>query len=960
MRTKTRSCVPGPGLAAVLGLFVLTCTDLARAGETLHDSGRLAPGTVALYEILPAQGLVHRMDTGALEDDWHLTEAASQAVHLAPAWLQVELADRLGRLDDALQDRLASLLQEAAGEDPRLVDEVAFALAHLARDDYAYADERTGVPFDPEILLENARWIYAADELLPYVRLKEYGEPGPDANYWTTAVYRILGPTGPEDYEIPREVYYWWVVHPRISGERVLYVRPPTDLPAAPEEGGRFWREYFWADRNTPDDFSRPFVLRVPNTISDQELCGWGPSASGWLSSSWIDPIPEVVRADGRPVLLRYTYHPPGTGNGYNGTVLVTTIPVEKAYLEGHTALLENLLSLGDGNVRIIPYYSDNRILVVKDRDPFGEPVVEQALSELGYSFDVMDSTTFAGLAGPEDLADYEKVVVPSDQPRRLYERLTANATVIEQWVGRSDKDADMVFEFHGAVAPEHLPADDWTDLEMPTQFVGHDLQDATDVLRGWGYPKLLDVMPACEYAWDGRVYEGLSGDRTLDPTAVALDRLGYLVSQNLDDNVSEIPADWQGPDGDCGSRCVVRSMNAVRIAYGHYENCGGIAILFTALARASLLPAAKVSGMPEDHEWNEFYLLDAWRSFQVDWSDGATRIDRPGNKQDKDFGGGKDLSMVFAWRGDGLALDAMERYSKTVRLTVEVTDASGLPVDGATVLVASESYYDPNSLTLATVEVTDASGVASFLVGDHQNFFIQVTSPVGSWPDDEHVQWVACAEPGASGPNGAACPEAPPWDETATMPTTDEPDTEWTIPVRLSGRVSSLDATPGEPWPEGPGQLRLTVRVPHAILDQEALLPASSLLESASLNVYLLDFPNLQRLLAGQSFAYARKAVFSGYQATSLEVSLPDSDAWYVLLANDNSVATVKGFEVWLELRGSQAETDGGTGEPDAGTEEEPSSGRGCTCRSADGPSLLPLLGLLILWRRRRPTGAR
>jgi MYXO-CTERM domain-containing protein len=418
-----------------------------------------------------------------------------------------------------------------------------------------------------------------------------------------------------------------------------------------------------------------------------------------------------------------------------------------------------------------------------------------------------------------------------------------------------------------------------------------------------------MDIMPAAAEVWDENRYPGLSGDRTLAATAFALDRLGYMVSQTLDDNVAELPQDYKGPDGDCfafGQMCVIRSLNAVRVAYGHYENCGGIGILIAAMGRASLIPAVKVSGGPEDHEWNEIFMDDQWRPYQVDWSDGATRIDNPGNGQDRDYGGGKYLSMVYTFRGDGLLINNMDRYSHTVTFSIDVTDASGMPVDSAALLLATEGHYDPYGLMLATIEFTDVNGHAEFPVGDHQNFYLRIDSPAGWWPDhpdDPHVAWVACSNPGLTYPDDRPCPEFTSWNDTLPMPTTDATGEVIQLDLVLDGTgMPLLRATPPQQPPDATGAYRLT-------LD--------------------LDVTHTARDLP----------------------SLDTSETWYVLLENTRRAGTSYHYDMNLTFHTHQdAGVDGGTGGSGKG---------GCGCRSADGvPAGLPVLFLLLLcglWMGRR-----
>lgn len=937
---------------------------VAAGAQQIEESGRVGPARAVAYEIVPDDGLIERFTNHPRVGEWQITEVAADAAQLAPEWVRVALIDKLGRLPETNQEELAALLQAAFDEDPRYVDEVAFCIAHITEGDLTFVDTYTGTGFDPGLLLENVRLIYEAAPLFGHVELIESGDPAAGGDFHTTTRYHLIRDGEEATYELTRDEYYWWVVHPKISLDPVAYVYPPSDATLDKDDGGRFWREYLLAERGTPDDPTRPFVLRVPVEITDAELDGWSPSAMGHLVSTEIDPIQCIRRrSDGAPIMLRYTYRAPNEG-GYNGTVLATTMPVEAAYVDGKSDLLINMVSLGDGNVRMRPIAGHEPVLVLKDRDPFGYPAVEEVLADEGYDFDVMDSTTFATIASSEDFEalGYEKVIVPSDQPRLFYQRLSDNRGVIDGWVGRSDRQDDMVFELHGAVDPAHLPQDDWTDLPMPGGLQGHDLSATTDEVEVWGYPRLLDVMDGSQLAWDGETHRALSGNRTLDSTATALDRIGYFVSQNLDDNVAELPEDWAGPDGDCQGMCVVRSLNAVRILYGHYENCGGIAILITAAARTALLPAAKVSGGPEDHEWNEIYLEDRWLPFQVDWSDSATRIDVPGNRQDVDYDGGKDLSMVFTFRGDGLAINDMERYSDNVFFSLTVTDATGNPVDGASVLLATETYYDEQQLMLATVEVTDTEGRVEFPVGDRQNYYIRVDSPAGYWPDADHVEWVACADENATNPGNIACPQKAPWDESRDMPTTDA--TGVTIPLDIvldgqegsgvpvlepSGTVDGTDAL-------SPYRLQVDLAVHHRVRDLVSLLTATDVDPMGRLDLFLLDSDNMMRYMQQQPFeAHQHVEILEEAEGPIVDLSLPDtSHSWYLLLSNSRRVATSQHYDIRIDVQSAQP--DGGT---DA-TDLTGGGGGGCGCRQGGAPAspapwAFCLMGLCCLALARR-----
>ncbi len=937
----------GMALAVAITLVATTSPGPA-AADPIHGEWtrqRLGPGQVAIYWIQRDQSTAQLFAIHSRHPTQALTADAEAALERVPTWLQASVYDKLVQLPDEAQDSLAAVIIQADDEDPRYVDEVAFCVANIAREELSlpYAD-----PLDPELLLENVRHIYAAAELLPYVELVEL------ADGLTTTRYTMVTGGQQTFWELDWQDYYWWVVHPKTGSDHTGYVDPHTAEPMARADGGRFWREYLMDPAPTPD-YAREISLKVPLTISDAELNDWGVSAQGWLVSESDDPIVVVARStDGLPVWLRYTYHHPTAGGSHNGTVIATTMPVEKAYEDGHSDLLTNLLSQGDGVLRMKPGGAGNRVLVLKDRDPFGLPTVQDVLTIEGYDTVVMDSTAFAALTTWEELEalDVEKVVVPSDQPRQLYQRLSDGREVVNGWVGRAQDDDDMIFEFHGAIDPAH-PGDDWTDLEMPGQLRGYALTDTTDDVVVVGYPRPMEVLAQTLSAWDGVAYPSLSGARPLDVTTFALDKLGWVVSQNLDDRVGEVPADFRGPDDECAGFCLVRTEEAERVIYGHYGNCGENAHLWVAVGRMGLLPVIEVGTMAEDHVWSEILLDDRWLPCQTDWSDGPTRIDNPGNAYDKEVGGSKDISVVSGWRGDGLLINTTARYSNTVTFSVTVTDSAGQPADGARIVVANENYYDDTALTVATVEFADVTGHAEFLAGDLQNYYFQVTHPSGGvWPDADHVSWVACATPDAQNPGGTVC--------EAGTPTTDASNVVIPIEIQLDGpaiptlEASVLDASD---IPLSNHRLNFSFGLSAEVVygstweQSPATHTRYSDLHESGLDMYLLDQQNVERYTSGQPFTVWK--AWSDTQGVAGDMGLPETDSdYFLMISNARKGSTAYHYNLSFTYT-----------PPTDATEPEPVEPKpGCGCQGGAGkgsPWSWPVLILVVLGlvlRRRVP----
>jgi hypothetical protein len=188
-----------------------------------------------------------------------LTAEAQQAVGRAPSWLQAELADKLRQLSDTDQDDLGRIINNMP--DP-YIDEIAFSIAHMPvatlRDD----------SFHNQVFTDNAVQLYRIDEDLEYAEIVDYGRSATDPDYYSTVRYRVLDPDGNlVEREYDRDIYYWFIVHPKLSDELCTYIHPelPGDRPVDPPTG-QFWRPYVYnsADPNpTPPPDNYPSLKQL-------------------------------------------------------------------------------------------------------------------------------------------------------------------------------------------------------------------------------------------------------------------------------------------------------------------------------------------------------------------------------------------------------------------------------------------------------------------------------------------------------------------------------------------------------------------------------------------------------------------------------------------------------------------------------------------------------------------------
>jgi hypothetical protein len=189
-----------------------------------------------------------------------LTADAEAALLRMPGWLRPDLRLALAGQKNDRQDLLAAAILSL--DDPALLDEVGFAMAHLSPEVLKQDN------FYPELLVENARMIYEVDPLLDYVELVEEGTPEVDADWTTTTRYQIEVGGVVTTVDLPADDYYWYIVHPRIEDENPWYIdaweectRSGLECAADPETG-TFWRSFLWslAAETCPEGASCPVV----------------------------------------------------------------------------------------------------------------------------------------------------------------------------------------------------------------------------------------------------------------------------------------------------------------------------------------------------------------------------------------------------------------------------------------------------------------------------------------------------------------------------------------------------------------------------------------------------------------------------------------------------------------------------------------------------------------------------
>jgi hypothetical protein len=174
-----------------------------------------------------------------------LSETAFQAVYKAPEWLQTELASVLAELDTDKQTLWANLILNT--QDP-YVDEISFCIANSSPQ---YLNSEYALP---ELFTENAQLLYSIALELPYVEIIDSGNALSGGDYYSTTRYWKKDNSGElQQVTVPRELYYWSIVHLKITDEIPAYINPVViennsshNNNIAPPPTGKFWRGYLY------------------------------------------------------------------------------------------------------------------------------------------------------------------------------------------------------------------------------------------------------------------------------------------------------------------------------------------------------------------------------------------------------------------------------------------------------------------------------------------------------------------------------------------------------------------------------------------------------------------------------------------------------------------------------------------------------------------------------------------
>ncbi len=172
-----------------------------------------------------------------------LEPEALEALNKAPKWLRPALENTFLQLSTDQQQVWGDVINNSF--DP-YIDEVAYVVAHCS------PELLSSQYCNPDLFFFNAVLIYQADNSLGYVEIIDYGSSTTDENYYSTIKYWKIDELGNTvEVEVPKEIYYMYMVHTKITDEIPAYIDPDiiennnthnNNIALPPT--GKFWRQF--------------------------------------------------------------------------------------------------------------------------------------------------------------------------------------------------------------------------------------------------------------------------------------------------------------------------------------------------------------------------------------------------------------------------------------------------------------------------------------------------------------------------------------------------------------------------------------------------------------------------------------------------------------------------------------------------------------------------------------------
>jgi hypothetical protein len=261
------------GICICFSLLFPGVVGIARlSNQTLASEQHLVSKISREIDIPPEFDYVIRFNTQNLtlqaqEDEPYTTgfsETVIAAIAKSPRWIQPRLTSQFQNLSNSYS--YAAVLLNSGTQ---YADEIAFSIACCP----------IGRVPSAELLKENAESLYERDQWISYADILDYDDGM--GNYSSTIRYRVLENGTERYFTLPPEIYYWYVVHPKITNEEIDAVYGPL------------WRNYLFEH----NDLGYPLLKEKLSTIQYLWDCQsyYQPGARLW--SVCINQHPTAIEA---------------------------------------------------------------------------------------------------------------------------------------------------------------------------------------------------------------------------------------------------------------------------------------------------------------------------------------------------------------------------------------------------------------------------------------------------------------------------------------------------------------------------------------------------------------------------------------------------------------------------------------------------------------------------------------
>lgn len=684
-----------------------------------------------------------------------------------PLWIRSRLILTLNSLNPEIADTFVKRLGfiSEKEENRPYLDELFFVIA------FSSPVELEQPEFSPEMILQSVKTLYNTSFELDYAEIVEKGNE--TTGELSTVSLKIKESGTIKSVELDPWIYYAFVVHPRLDSETLGFFSPSQNMLLDKNDGGTDFRTNFYYGEPVEESYSGHYIFRNDRNVDKEEL--------KMPDGNFSCPVVITGNAADSLVLVESTNGPCMTET-FTGSGNIVSLGLDMESIDSRDALT-NFTSYGNGYCSV----GEKIVLILENENSAGflKDNIETYLHN--YEFIILENfneevlfTKTENQGGTSYTLNAGKVIIPPSMSENFYRNISEMKTSFDTFASQGGSVMMFLFSKDG----------DPCAFDLPGGIKCSKNSDTTEDFKLSGHPVLREHLKNTGFYYEKEIEPYyLEGEEPLNKDASAIEKTGDWIGLNMQRNISEMNNTVEK---------VERAVQAVRVAYNHYGNCGENQDMSGAAMKTALIPVINVNNSAEDHVWNEIWTPDGWMPMQSAWSNYSQDYGTVGKIcMEKKFDGGKDISYVYAWRGDHRFFNRTSTYTDIVKTNLKVVDSQGNGVPDAAVLIATENYYDNSQLTIAGSTSTDESGEATLITGDNRNIYIQIISnSLGVYPGVQQVEKIVNSQDAVSGSEfeytAKFSKKLPAFPDTAVAEIDhQEGDTEATIDLAVSQFIS-------------------------------------------------------------------------------------------------------------------------------------------------------------------------